>query len=203
MHPEILTEEQASLLPLISKFAQDFYLVGGTALALQLGHRRSVDFDLFSPNSFINAKIKQQINRKATITKIHLDSEGEFTLRINGIKTTFFQYEYPIVHEVLFNSCISMPDPLTIAAMKAYAIGQRSKWKDYADIYFILQQYSLDQIIAKAELLFGTGLLNSQLFRAQLAYHKDIDFREEIEWMPGFETGKDTILAKLIDISTS
>lgn len=203
MHPNILTEEQTKLLPLIGKFANNFYLVGGTALALQLGHRRSIDFDLFSPNSFNNTKIKQSINRVATITKIHLDSDGEFTLRINEIKATFFQYEYPIKHDISFESYISMPDPLTIAAMKAYAMGQRSKWKDYADIYFVLKQYSLDQIIAHAEAIFGTGLLNAQLFKAQLAYHRDIDFREEIEWMPGFETDKDTILSGLIDISTS
>jgi hypothetical protein len=203
MHKEILTEEQVKLLPLIGKFASDFYLVGGTALALQLGHRRSIDFDFFSPNSFDNIKIKQRISRVATITKIHLDSEGEFTLRIDDIKATFFNYEYPIKHDIIFESYITMPDPLTIAAMKAYAMGQRSKWKDYADIYFVLKQYSLDQIIAHAESLFGTGLVNSQLFRAQLAYHKDIDFREEIEWMPGFETDKDTILSGLIDISTS
>lgn len=203
MHPNILTEEQTKLLPLIGKFASDFYLVGGTALALQLGHRRSIDFDLFSQSSFNNSKIKQRINRLSTITKIHLDSEGEFTLRINGIKATFFEYEYPIQHEVNFEPYISMPDPLTIAAMKAYAMGQRSKWKDYVDIYFVLKQYSLDHIIAHAESLFGTGLLNSQLFRAQLAYHKDIDFREEIEWMPGFETPKEKILTSLIDIATA
>ena len=203
MHPDILTAEQTKLLPLISHYSNEFYLVGGTALALQLGHRRSIDFDLFSPDPFNNTKIKQQINRVSTITKIHLDSAGEFTMRINDIKTTFFQYEYPIIHKIWYDKIISMPEVLTIGAMKAYAMGQRSKWKDYADIYFILKQYSLDQIITQAELLFGTGLLNSQLFRAQLAYHTDIDFREEIEWMPGFETPKDVILAKLIDISTA
>lgn len=141
--------------------------------------------------------------RTAKITKIHLDAEGELTLRIEGIKTTFFHYEYPIVHNIDFEQYISMPDPLTIAAMKAYAMGQRSKWKDYADIYFLLKQYSLDQIIIHAENLFGTGLLNSQLFKAQLAYHKDIDFREEIEWMPGFEVSKELILSTLIDVATA
>lgn len=96
-----------------------------------------------------------------------------------------------------------MPDPLTIGAMKAYAMGNRSKWKDYADLYFLYQHYSIEQIIERAEKLFGVGLFNSQLFRAQLAYHQDIDFRESIEWMPGFETSKDTILSALLDIATA
>jgi hypothetical protein len=203
MHPNILTEDQTKLLPLIGKFAKDFYLVGGTALALQLGHRRSIDFDLFSPHSFNNVKIKQNINRVETITKTHLDSEGEFTLRINDIKTTFFHFEYPITHEIWLESNISMPDPLTISAMKAFAMGNRSKWKDYVDLYILFQHFSLEDVILKAEEIFGVGEFNSQLFRAQLAYHKDIDFREEIEWMPGFEISKEKILASLIDIATA
>ena len=47
MHPDILSKEQKELLPLIRQFKREFYLVGGTAIALQVGHRRSIDFDLF------------------------------------------------------------------------------------------------------------------------------------------------------------
>ena len=54
MHPEILTHGQIQLLSLIKKFAPQFGLVGGTAVALQLGHRRSIDFDLFSQKEFNN-----------------------------------------------------------------------------------------------------------------------------------------------------
>jgi len=203
MHPNILTPEQVKLLPLIQKFSADFYLVGGTALALQYGHRRSIDFDLFSPKPFKNLPIRNKINRMAKITKIHLQSEGEFTLRINDIKTTFFHFHYPISHPILLDKIISMPDPLTIAAMKAFAMGQRSKWKDYVDLYFLFKSFSLQEIIAKTEELFGIGEFNSRLFREQLAYHKDISYKEEIEWMPGFEVGKDEILATLLDIATA
>ncbi len=51
-HKEILTKEQIKLLPLLGKFSKDFGLVGGTAVALHLGHRRSLDFDLFSSKKF-------------------------------------------------------------------------------------------------------------------------------------------------------
>jgi hypothetical protein len=203
MYTNIFTPEQAKLLPLVAKFSKDFYLVGGTALALQLGHRHSIDFGLFSPKPFNNLTLRRKIERLATITKIHLQSEGEFTLRVNDIKTTFFQFQYPVPHLINLDKIISMPDPLTIAAMKAFAMGQRSKWKDYVDLYFLFQHYSLDEIILKTESLFGIGEFNSQLFRAQLAYHKDIDFREPVEWMPGFEVPKEKILEKLIDVSIS
>lgn len=203
MHPDILTPEQALLLPLIQKFSKEFYLVGGTALALQYGHRRSIDFDLFNPNMFNNQTIRRAIQKSHKINNIHIESVGEFTLIIDQIKTTFFHFEYPIIHQLWFEKCISLPDDLTIGAMKAFAMGQRNKWKDYADLYFIFQHHSLQEVIDKAEELFGIGEFNSRLFREQLAYHKDINYREEIEWMPGFETPKEKILENLIDISIS
>ncbi len=61
MHKEILTKEQIELLPLVHEFIKDFGLVGGTAIALQIGHRRSIDFDLFSLKEFDNAKIRKII----------------------------------------------------------------------------------------------------------------------------------------------
>lgn len=203
MHPNILTPEQELLLPLIHKFSADFYLVGGTALALQYGHRRSIDFDLFSTEPFQNRLIRQKIRANHKINTVHIESVGEFTMILDRIKTTFFHFQYEVPHPVWFDQIISMPDDLTIGAMKAFAMGQRNKWKDYADLYFIFQHHSLQVVIDKAEELFGIGEFNSRLFREQLAYHKDISYHEEIEWMPGFETDKDTILSGLIDISTS
>jgi hypothetical protein len=203
MHTNILTEEQKKLLPLISSFSDQFYLVGGTALALQYGHRRSLDFDLFTTQPFDNQKIIKQIEKTAKITKVHLQSPGELTLRINGIHATFLKFDNPVKHPLMYEQLISMPDDLTIGAMKAFAIGNRSKWKDYADIHFILQKHSITEIIDLAEQIFGIGEFNSQLFRAQLAYHQDINYQEEIEWMPGFATTKEDILASLIEASLS
>lgn len=203
MHPNILTPEQVKILPLIHKFSKDFYLVGGTALALQLGHRRSIDFDLFSNDLFDNHKIRRLIQKNHIINTVYIESKGEFTLIIDGIKSTFFQFEHNIDHPVWYEQIISMPDPLTIGAMKAYAMGNRNKWKDYADLYWIFKHYSLQQVVVRAEELFGIGLFNSRLFREQLAYHKDINYKESIEWMPGFETPKDTILSALLDIATA
>lgn len=203
MYQNILTPEQTKLLPLIQKFSKNFYLVGGTALALQYGHRHSIDFDLFSESPFSNKTIRQKITTNHTINNIHIESVGEFTMIIDQIKTTFFHFPYSIPHTTTFDSIITMPGDLTIGAMKAFAMGQRNKWKDYADLYFIFQHHSLQAVIDKAEELFGIGEFNSRLFREQLCYHQDISFREEIDWMPGFETSQETILASLIDIATT
>ena len=57
-------------------------------------------------------------------------------LLVNGVKITFFQYPFPIDTECSFENIFRLPSLLTLAAMKAYALGQRSKWKDYVDLYF-------------------------------------------------------------------
>lgn len=60
MHSQVLTQEQREILPLIKFLAKDFGLVGGTAIALHMGHRRSIDFDLFTNSRFDNLKIKKK-----------------------------------------------------------------------------------------------------------------------------------------------
>lgn len=143
MHKEVLTRGQLAFLPLIKKFSGDFYLVGGTALALQYGHRRSIDFDLFTKKSFENQKILRLIRKNHHIDRIHVDETDQLTLIANNIKMTFYRYEYPVEHVEKLDDIITMPDPPGIAAMKAFALGRRSKWKDYVDLYFILQHHSL------------------------------------------------------------
>ena len=63
MHRDILTAKQVKLLPLIREFSRDYYLVGGTTIALYLGHRRSIDFDLFTSSQIKKLSIKKVIDR--------------------------------------------------------------------------------------------------------------------------------------------
>lgn len=67
LHKEILTKEQVDLLPLAALFLKDFGLVGGTAIAFYIGHRFSIDFDLFTNKEFDNLKIRQKIVRYGKI----------------------------------------------------------------------------------------------------------------------------------------
>ena len=202
MHSNILTKTQVSLLPLVKQFNSSFYLVGGTALALQLGHRRSVDFDLFSFKPFDNAQIRRVIKQHGhTITQVYIESISEFTLLVNGLKITFYQYDYPIDHRVKLENIITMPNSLTIAAMKAFALGHRAKWKDYVDLYFVFQHHTLQEIVDKANNIYGIGEFNERLFREQLTYHQDLDYSEPIEYMPNFAVDDKTIKQKLTAIS--
>lgn len=203
LHNEILTKEQKELLPLIKSFKKDFGLVGGTAIALQIGHRESIDFDLFSLSEFENHKIRAKIIREKRIPRVLRDETGQYTMDIGPVKLTFFHYPFEIKFNVGFEDIITMPDLLTLAAMKAYALGRRPKWKDYVDLYFILKDfYVINELFKKAENIFGNEF-NERMFRNQLTYFEDMDYREEIIWKPGFETSDKTIKSKLTEFSLS
>ena len=201
LHKEILTKEQKELLPLIKLFKKDFGLVGGTAIALHIGHRESIDFDLFSLSEFENHKIRAKIIRGKRIPRVLRDETGQYTMDIGPVKLTFFHYPFEIKFNVDFEDVIAMPDLLTLAAMKAYALGRRPKWKDYVDLYFIMdKKHKLAEIIKKAKNIFGNEF-NERMFRNQLAYFGDMDYREEIIWKPGFETSDNIIKSRLSDLS--
>jgi len=202
MHKEILTKEQVELLPLIKTFKKDFGLVGGTAIALQIGHRQSIDFDLFSFNKFDNAKIRNKIvKNKFKVGKVYRDETGQFTFIMNKVQFTFFQYPFNITFSKNFIDTLKMPDILTLAAMKAYALGRRLKWKDYVDLYFIMDGfYPINRIEKRAEKIFKKEF-NAKLFRMQLSYFDDINYQEKVTYLPGFSVDEKLVKKKLVEYS--
>ena len=200
-HKEILTDEQRGLLPLIKSFSGDFGLVGGTAIALHLGHRRSIDFDLFSLKEFDNQKIRGKILKFTDINQVVRDETGQFTLQIKDVRFTFFHYPYPVIFSNSFEDIIKFPDLLTLAAMKAFVLGRRAKWKDYVDLYFIARQHhGIKDVCEKANEIFSNEF-NEKLFRSQLAYFNDINYSEAVIFMPGLEVNEEKIKQELIEFS--
>ena len=201
LHPEILTKEQKELLPLVKKFYKDFGLVGGTAIALHIGHRESVDFDLFSFDEFKNVNIKKRILRNRTINKVIRDEAEQFTFIINGVLFTFFRYPFEINYEINFNQELKIPSLLTLAAIKLFALGRRAKWKDYVDLYFIIRDFhSVPEIIKQAKSIFRNEF-NEKICREQLAYFEDINYSEEVRYLKGFEVSDRIIKKGLIEFS--
>ena len=195
MHKEILTKNQISLLPIVRHFSKAFGLVGGTAIALHIGHRRSIDFDLFTDRDFENGSIRNSIVRFKKINKVLRDERGQYTTVVNGVNLTFLYYPYAVKYSKRLDGIIRMPDLLTLAAMKAFALGRRAKWKDYVDLFYLLKNYlTLEQLIKKAGQMFGNEF-NEKNFRVQLAYFKDIDYSEKVMYMRGFQI-KDAVIEK-------
>ena len=200
-YKEILTDEQKKILPLVGKFAKDFGLVGGTAIALNIGHRRSIDFDLFSLKEFDNYQIKRKISKNYKIESTINDEEGQYTVLIKGVRFTFLHYPYKISFSEKIDNIIKLPNFLTLATMKAFALSRRAKWKDYVDLYFVMKDYfSLNEISKQGGKIFGKEF-NEKIFRESLAYFKDINHGEKVIFMPGFEVSDIMIKKRLTKIS--
>ncbi len=201
MHLEVLNNQQNKLFPWLESFNPNFGLAGGTALALQIGHRQSIDFDLFSTTEFNNLRLQQKILKNKKISKTLVNQDGELTIIVKGVKITFLYYPFTINFSVPVEKIISMPDILSLAASKAYTLGRRAKWKDYVDLYFILKYfYSLTEIITQAQKIFSENF-NEKIFRTQLAYFKDIDYSEELIYQSGYQVTARTIKKFLINSS--
>jgi len=194
----VFDEQQVELFPWLKGFHKSFYLVGGTAIALHLGHRRSIDFDLFRSSPLVKHRIRkvlQQIPFKQVPLSEDVD---QLHLIIHGVKTTFFHFPYPIEHPVRLEKFFCLPTLLTLASMKAFALGRRAKWKDYVDLYFILKDhYTIQEVCLEGEKNF-TNQFSEKLFREQLAFHKDIDYSEPIEYV-GEPVPEEEIREFLID----
>jgi len=151
MHPEILSGQQRELLPFVAQFRRGFYLAGGTAIALHIGHRRSIDFDLFTIKKLNKSRIRQKVFELPHNKQTLFDDADQIHFYINGVKTTFFCYPYPVEHIEVLKGVISMPSLLSLSAMKAFALGRRAKWKDYVDLYFMLKDhFSVKEISAES-----------------------------------------------------
>ncbi len=183
MHKEIFDRNQVELLPLIKQFNREYYLVGGTAVALHIGHRRSVDFDLFKFSPIKPKSIIDKISQSGFPYLVTRRVTEQLNVTVHNVKLTFYQYPFEISSPVKMENILRLPELIDLAAMKAYALGRRSKWKDYVDLFFILKDhFSIGQISEKAAFLFGQ-LFSEKLFRAQLCYYEDIDYTEQIEFV--------------------
>lgn len=202
MHLEILTKRQTDLLPLIKKFSKQYFLVGGTAIALYIGHRRSIDFDLFTFSSVKVKGLKYTLAKEGIEYGIIHEESDQLHIIVNNVKLTFFYYPYQMKHPTGFENIISMPELIDLAAMKAFALGGRAKWKDYVDLYFLLKDhFSIEEIERRAEKLFHTAF-NAKLFRQQLAWYDDIDYSEIVDFI-NEDPGKEEVKRFLTDVATT
>ncbi len=185
MIESFLAHEQMVLAERLLPEMEDFYLAGGTALALQIGHRRSLDFDLASSKQISPFDLERKlINLGFRIQKVFTVTSDEFSVLINVTRVTFFSFPFNVKHEITWQrGHITLPEIIELGAMKAYALGRRSKWKDYVDLYFLLKfKLSMEELIEKAKEIFSSHF-NSKLFREQLCYFDDIDYSEAVEYI--------------------
>ena len=201
MYKEVLSKKQIELLSVMEKFKREYYLVGGTAIALYIGHRRSIDFDMFKRSALNHKKNLDKLSVSGFPYRVTRRVEEQMNLIINDVKLTFFQYPFEIEANEKFENTFRVPALIDLAAMKAYALGRRSKWKDYVDLFFLLTgHFSIGQISARANAIFG-DLYSEKLFRSQLCYFGDIDYTEQVDYLFANPPSDETIKATLTNIA--
>jgi|SRR3989344_1582654 len=182
LYTNIFDRSRNKIWKRLSKFSSIGYLGGGTALALQINHRISYDFDIFTCKSIEKSLLtKVIIVFPNSIIKPLIDNQDELTIEVDGVKLTFLYYPFKNILDQVVTESLSLLDIKDIAADKAYTIGRRGAWRDYYDIYSILGKkiLNLAGIIKLANQKFGP-LFNEKLFLEQLTYCKDImDFSIE------------------------
>ena len=134
MHEETLYLETKNVLERIRAegILKDFYLAGGTALALQLGHRKSIDLDFFSKNYPSKNEVLVREFEKYHPT-ISMEDEGTLSLFIDEVKVSFFKYKYKLLEKPAYYNGVKLASVLDIACMKLIAISQRGAKKDFVD----------------------------------------------------------------------
>ena len=180
MYQKVLNQKTKRLLEKIkkTKIPSNFYLAGGTALALQIGHRKSIDLDWFSKKSFT---VKDLKNKLKTFGKLKISEEEKGTLNcsLEGVKLSFFEYSYKTLFPLTeYDKNIKLADPRDIACMKIDAISTRGTKRDFIDLYFLANKNSLRKAVDYYKRKYGKLALNLQhSFRAMM-YFIDADENE-------------------------
>jgi len=149
-----------------------FRLVGGTALALQIGHRNSVDIDLFGKHDMDELSLSHALKRFDESKKLG-GSQSIHIYLVNGIKVDIVNYPYPWLKPPLVWEGIRMAAIEDIAAMKIAAITQRGSKKDFIDLYFLLHQFSMSELMAFYREKITDG--NEWLALRSIPYFDDAD----------------------------
>jgi hypothetical protein len=185
MHLETLTENTKKIWNKIQSFEdiQDFYLAGGTALALQIGHRISIDLDFFSDKPIKKTLLKDIEDFFEKPVEVIVKSANELTFIVDEVKITFLHYPFPLMFPLKKDNNINLAEIQEIALMKAYSLGRRQSFKDYVDIYTVVSQnlMTLESIIKSAKDKYKE-VFNDRIFLEQLVYINDIE-NEPIAWI--------------------
>lgn len=183
IHLEILDHMRKEIFEQLKSFDKNCYLAGGTALALHLGHRRSFDFDLFTPIPINHTLLKQVKDVFGEVT-YSINTTDQITFSSNSnISISFLYYWFTLLQKKRDSNSISLASIEDIMADKAHTIGRRAIWRDYVDIFYVLKKDIMDilQIIEYAQKKFSGEFVTEQ-FLEQLVYYDDIEI-VDIDWL--------------------
>jgi predicted nucleotidyltransferase component of viral defense system len=189
MYTNILPHNAHELLPKLTTVQRisNFYLSGGTALALQLGHRESIDLDFFTQKDFDPQTLQQELENINSLQNTRLD-KGTLNTYMNDVKLQFLHYPYHLIEKPQIWEGIQISSVIDIACTKLITISDRGSKKDFIDLYVILKTYSLPNLFTKLEEKYPNTNYNEPHILKSLVFFADADHQPmpkmhtEIEW---------------------
>ena len=187
LHYETVDEGTLGLLKQLQSLGilSEMRLVGGTSLALQIGHRKSIDIDLFGNLSAEYENLMDELKTIGEVVPLK-NSKNIHSLLVNDIKVDIVNYEYEWLTNKITIDNIQLASIEDIAAMKLNAIIGRGSKKDFIDLFFILKNYSLATIMEFYTKKYNDG--SAFLVLKSLTYFEDADMEEmpfmfnDIDW---------------------
>ncbi|MEK7169016.1 MAG: nucleotidyl transferase AbiEii/AbiGii toxin family protein [Patescibacteria group bacterium] len=174
-YPEILSKNQLEVFKRLEFLKKiNIYLAGGTALALQLGHRTSIDFDFYCRDPFDSKQLFFEIKRKFGDKAIKtLEEKDTMFCTVNNIELSFFWYKYPLIDDCQDLFGVELASVIDIAAMKMLAVYHRPVKRDYIDIFYLLKKYTLHEIFQFVNEKYPE--FNYYITLRALSYFEDVD----------------------------
>lgn len=155
-----------------NKAFNNLLLVGGTSLALQIGHRISIDIDLFGKINITMPELNELLTSYGKVVKIQ-QTNNIHIFTLNGVKTDIVNYSYPWIRQSVSSGGLRLASKEDIAAMKLSAITGRGTKKDFVDLYFLLQYFTLHQMLSFYEEKYADGSIFMVL--RSLSYFDDAE----------------------------
>ncbi len=166
--PENTVEVIDTLLPEIN----DFYLAGGTGLAIQIGHRKSADLDFFTTEVFNTDFLLDNLQPDKTL----LVKEGTIHCELRGIKLSFLFYSQPLIYTAINWRNLSLADWRDITAEKFKTIAQRGSQKDFYDLFAVLQlKLPIDEACKIFKKRFSSANMNMYHVLKSLTFFEEAD----------------------------
>lgn len=167
----------------VPNFLGQFYLSGGTALSLQIGHRESEDLDFFTKGDFRPEVLQEALVTYGPLQQTEL-ADGTLNTFIQGVKLQFLKYPYLMIEPLHNWNAIQLSSVADIACTKLQTIGMRGSKKDFIDIYFLLQQYSLEDLLQLLKKKYPNVEYSQTHILKSLVYFDDAD----VQPMPRMHT---------------
>jgi predicted nucleotidyltransferase component of viral defense system len=195
MHRECFSENGWKILSNLKDIfnKHNAVLAGGTALALHLGHRISMDLDFFTVSDFNTDRLLSEIRKMGQTFRLISEGEGFLFIEVENIKVSMFKYEYPFVEKPVKFEGIEVASVLDIASMKVVAISQRGTKRDFVDLYFILQDIPFHKIAKCMVKRFGKERINHIHIGKSLVYFSDAESHPEPEFLKGKDVSWDKV----------